>query len=169
MQHDRPTIRKENLIQAWQHRHRHLSEAQEQLCRVAFGLLRVGRAATSGLLADRTGLAAEVVEHELTTLEMQGLIVWDARGVVGICGLSLVATPHALCLDGQPLFTWCALDAVGIPAGLGANATVRSQCFSCQQDMTIVFQTGRVQAVSAAALRIWVTLPGQGQSAVGDT
>lgn len=169
MPHDRPTMSRENLIQAWQHRHRYLSEAQEQLRRAAFGLLRVGRTATHGLLADRTGLAAEVVEHELTTWEAQGLIVREAQGVVGICGLSLVETPHALCLDGQPLFTWCALDAVGIPAGLGANATVRAQCFSCRQDIAIMFQAGRVQAVSAATLRIWVTLPGQGQSAVGDT
>ena len=162
-------ISKEDLWQAWRHRHRHLSETQEQLRRAAFRLVRAGRVATAALLADGIGLPAKVVRDELTALETQGLIVRNADGVVGIYGLSLVTTPHNLNLDGQPLFTWCALDAVGIPAGLMADAVVQAQCFHCQQDLTIRFRSGQVTAMSTANLWIWLTRPGEARSAVGET
>lgn len=34
-------------------------------------------------------------------------------------------TRHRLILDGQGLYTWCAIDAVGIPAALSLDAQVR--------------------------------------------
>jgi hypothetical protein len=162
-------ISKTDLRQAWLHRHRHLSERQEQLRLAAFRLVRAGRVATAALLSDIVGLCPLVVRDELAALEHQGLVVRNADGVVGIYGLSLVLTPHALMLDSHPLFTWCALDAVGIPAGLIADAVVQATCFYCQQDLTIRFQSGQVRAVSAAGLCIWLTLPAQGRSAVGET
>ncbi len=162
-------ISKEDLLHAWRHRHRHLSETQEQLRLAAFRLVRTGRAATEARLAERVDFPAQIVRDDLTTLEQQGLIVRNASGVVGIFGLSLLTTPHRLQLDGQPLFTWCALDAVGIPAGLRAEAVVQAQCFHCQQALTIRFRSGQVTAVSAADLCIWLTRPAQGRSAVGET
>ena len=162
-------ISKEELRQAWCHRQRHLSETQEQLRRVAFRWVRTGDVATDTRLAEGSGLPPNIVRDELTVLEQQGLIVRNADGVVGIYGLSLVTTPHSLTLDGRSLFTWCALDAVGIVAGLHADAAVAAQCFHCQQDLTICFQAGQVTAVSTADLCIWLPLPEQGRSAVGET
>ncbi|WP_089717443.1 organomercurial lyase [Candidatus Entotheonella palauensis] len=162
-------IDKTELKQAWRHRHCHLSETQEQLRRAAFGLVRAGCAATEAQLAQRVQLPHNRVREELRTLEQQGLIVCDTTSVVGIYGLSLVTTPHQLNLDGQPLFTWCALDAVGIAAGLAANAVVQASCFRCGEALTIPFRAGQVGAVSTAEVCIWLTPPGQGASAVADT
>ncbi|ETX00318.1 organomercurial lyase [Candidatus Entotheonella palauensis] len=162
-------ISKAELKQAWQQRHRHLSELQEQLRRAAFDLVRAGCAATDVQLAERVKLPLDRVRDELSTLEQQGLVVWDVNGVVGIYGLSLVATPHRLNLDGRALFTWCALDAVGIAAGLVSNAMIQASCFHCGAALTIRFRAGRVCAVSTADVRLWLTPPGQGASAVADT
>jgi alkylmercury lyase len=162
-------LSKTDLRRAWLDRHRHLSETQERLRLAAFRLVRAGRVATDAQLADVVRLRLEVMRDELTALEHQGLIVRNADGVVGIYGLSLEMTPHALRLGNHPLFTWCALDAVGIPAGLMADAVVAAACFHCRQDLTIRFQSGGLTAASTAELCIWLTPPGQGQSAVGET
>lgn len=167
---EHPEIGKENLLQAWRHRYRHLSDTQEQLRRAAFSLIRSGCIATDQRLADHLGFPIATVEEELSTLEDEGLIVVrDPGGVVGIYGLSLTPTPHALCLDGQALFTWCALDAVGIPSGLAVDATIQAPCAQCRQDLNLSFEVGQVAEVSTDTLCLWVVEPGQGRSAVGDT
>ena len=162
-------ISKEELRQAWRHRQRHLSETQEQLRRVAFRWVRTGDVATERRLAEGSDFPLAMVRDALTALEQRGLIVRNADGVVGIYGLSLVPTPHHLTLDGRSLFTWCALDTVGIEAGLHADAAVAAPCFHCQQDLTIAFQAGHVIAMSTGDLCLWVPLPDQGRSAVGET
>jgi alkylmercury lyase len=49
-------------------------------------------------------------------------------GVVAFAGLGLRPTPHALHVGDRALFTWCAWDALFLPALLGATARVRSTC-----------------------------------------
>jgi hypothetical protein len=136
---------------------------------VAFRWVRAGYVATDARLANGMGLPLKIVRDELIALAQQGLIVRNADGIVGIYGLSLVPTPHHRTLNSQSLFTWCALDAVGIAAGLQADAAVAAQCFYCQQDLAIRFQAGQVTAASTADLRIWLPPPEPGRSAVGAT
>ncbi len=107
-------ISKTQLKQAWRQRHRHLSQHQEHLRQAAFDLVRAGGVATEAQLAERTLFSPEVIRDELAALEQQGLIVCDTAGVVGIYGLSLVATPHHFNLDGCELYTWCALVQPGL-------------------------------------------------------
>ncbi len=134
----------DELRQAWRQR-RQLPAVQEWVLQEAFHLIRGGRVATDATLAARTGLSLETVGAARARLQEDGRIVYaaGAGGVIGAFGLSLLPTPHALSLDGRPLFTWCALDAVGIPAGL-------------------------VTQVSHPALRLWVAMPAVGRSVVGD-
>jgi alkylmercury lyase len=52
----------------------------------------------------------------------------DASGeVFGIMGLSLNDTPHRFYVNGARMFTWCAGDALFVPAVLGQTATVESK------------------------------------------
>jgi len=52
----------------------------------------------------------------------------DADGeVFGIMGLSLNETPHRFYVNGARMFTWCAGDALFVPAVLGRTATVESK------------------------------------------
>ena len=65
----------------------------------------------------------------LRWLHDAGLVERDTAGrVVGIAGLTLEPTKHRLVLDGQGLYTWCAIDAVGIPAALSLDAQVTTSC-----------------------------------------
>lgn len=51
----------------------------------------------------------------------------DAEGnVVGIMGLSLNDTPHRFYVEGARMSTWCAADALFLPAVLDRTATVES-------------------------------------------
>jgi alkylmercury lyase len=47
--------------------------------------------------------------------------------VFGIMGLSLNDTPHRFYVNGARMFTWCAGDALFVPAVLGQTATVESK------------------------------------------
>src|SRR6266571_1569148 len=126
-------------------RRRQLSEVQERVLREAFHLIRAGRVATAVALEARTSLSSAEVHAALDSLQAEGRIVHEADGgVVGAFGLSLLPTLHHLVLDGRQLFAWCALDATGIPVGLAMDATVRSQCCTCQQGLTIVYRAGIV-------------------------
>jgi hypothetical protein len=45
-------------------------------------------------------------------------------------------------LSGSWLFTWCAADAVGIPAALGSDAEVETICPHCSAEIAITIRAG---------------------------
>ena len=53
---------------------------------------------------------------------------FDEDGRLVGAGLSLRETPHVFEVQGQRLFTWCALDTLFFPAILGKTAQVTSKC-----------------------------------------
>src|SRR5262249_53377769 len=160
----------EELRQVWR-QHRQLPALQELVLWEAVRCIRRGQVATEVVLVAHTGLAPEVVRSTLAALQADGRVVHEAEagGIVGAFGLSLRPTPHALVLDGRHLFTWCALDAAGIPAGLAVDATVHSPCLTCHQRLTIVYNTGTVTQAVSSVMSLWVTVPEMGHSVVGDT
>ena len=88
------------------------------VCKAAFHAILTGEAIDRTGLVVATGFAPEKVSTLLNKLNEQGLIVVepDSGRVVGSWGLSSVPTDHRLRIRGRALHTWCALDAVGIPA-----------------------------------------------------
>ncbi len=160
---------KQEICDIWRERRRRQSEMQERLRREAFDILSAGRVATDALLGRAVNLSPEQVQQELAPLADQGLLIRNPEGVVGIYGLTLLPTPHRLRLGHQPLFTWCALDAVGIPAGLEADAEVDGQCFHCAEPVQVTFRAGHLTTASQSDLCIWLTRPETGRSAVGET
>ena len=80
-----------------------------------------------------TGFATEKAGALLDGLTERGLMVVepDSGRVVGSWGLSSVPADHRLRIRGGELYTWCAEDAVGIPAGLGEDASIASHCHLC--------------------------------------
>lgn len=52
----------------------------------------------------------------------------DEQGRVVGYGLTLRPTPHRFMVDGQRLYTWCALDTLVFPALLGRAASIESPC-----------------------------------------
>lgn len=101
--------------------------------RAVYGVLLPGFAATGqppgpDSLAAGTGLASDAVRAALDGLAAADVVALGPGGdVVGAFPLSAVPTRHRVQVQGRPvLYAMCAVDALGIPAMLGAAGTVTS-------------------------------------------
>src|SRR5437667_11720398 len=93
---------------------------------------RVRWAAYDRLLANDSASAADLaadlevpqanIDAVVDGLAAKGRVELDSSGrVVGAHGLTRSPSPHSLTMGGTGLHTWCALDAIGIPAAAGAH------------------------------------------------
>src|SRR4051794_24040236 len=65
------------------------------------------------------------------------------RTLLGIHGLTLRSTVHRIERpDRSVVHTWCALDAIGIPAALQSNATAVTECPTCQTTLRVELAEG---------------------------
>ncbi|MCG6537230.1 MAG: hypothetical protein L7F78_21595, partial [Syntrophales bacterium LBB04] len=110
-----------------------LTADERVIRRAALHAILGGNAIDQGGLVSTTGFTLDKVCTLLENLSKRGLIVVapESGRVVGSWGLSLVPTDHRLLIRGRNLHTWCAIDAVGIPAGLGEDGSIISRCHQC--------------------------------------
>jgi hypothetical protein len=94
-------------------------------------------------------------------LTRQGRLTLDETGtaIAGAAGLSLLPSRHTLILNGHKLWTWCAFDAVGIPAGLGADARVESTCSVCDRPVAVEIVRGQLVRQQPGALSVTLVPP----------
>ena len=139
--------------------------------KAAFHAILTGEAIDRAGLVVATGFAPEKVDTLLDKLTEQGMIVVepDSGRVVGSWGLSSVPTDHRLRIRGRALYTWCALDAVGIPAALGEDARIASRCHQCGVPVNIEMAAGQMAHAVPSDVRLWVTVGEVGRSVVGFT
>ncbi|WP_348767848.1 organomercurial lyase MerB [uncultured Salinisphaera sp.] len=57
-----------------------------------------------------------------------GTIEYDCQGRLIGYGITRRETPHAFVVNDQPLYAWCALDALMFPTVIGERAQVQSRC-----------------------------------------
>ncbi len=132
-----------------------LTQTEAEVRRAAFGSIRRGHAPSASDLAETSGLALESVVEAVASLERKGQAAVDPSGrVVGSAGLSLVPARHHLTLGEDEFHTWCAIDAVGIPAALQADALSRTACATCGRPIEVQFRHGR--AAGDGELRAWL-------------
>lgn len=106
-------------------------------------LLRDRRPVELADLAAATGFEIEAARSAVATLGEAGWLDLDDFGhVTGAGGLSLATGPHGLRLGEAPFRTWCAYDALGIAAALGAEALVETACGHCQVSISLAFRGG---------------------------
>jgi hypothetical protein len=111
--------------------------------RAGFTRLRSGTAVSQSTIAADTGLSSTAVAHALAELVATGSVNLDAwQRVVAVSGLSVVPAAHELFLDGATFGTWCAFDAVGIPAALGLDTVARSRCGHCTEPIEVILTLG---------------------------
>ena len=141
------------------------------ICRAALHAILGGEAIDRTGLVAATGFTSEVVDALLDELTARGLVVVEPGSgrVVGSWGLSLVPTDHRLRIRRRDLHTWCAVDAIGIPAGLGEDAIVTSRCHRCGVPVNVKMVAGQVSHVEPADVQVWVTASQVGRSVVGFT
>jgi alkylmercury lyase len=144
---------------------------EQAVCEAAFLAILDGQDINAAELAAALGLPAPEVDRLFESLIDRGMAVIDPdRGrVVGSWGLSSVPTAHRLRIRGRDLYAWCALDAIGVPAGLGENATIGSACHQCEAPILVEMTTGQVSHAEPVDVRLWLTAGEVGRSVVGFT
>ncbi len=118
-------------------------------------LLRDRRPIEPADITVATGLPDETVRAAVVTLAEGGWLDQDAsRRITGSAGLALVDGPHRLVLGGVTFRTWCAYDALGIPAALAAGAEIETACGVCTAPIRITFERGLPER--AGPERLWL-------------
>ncbi len=136
----------------------------------AFDAILTNAPASLHFLSQLTGLPPYAVADATNHLVDLGLLVCDDAGlVVGSWGLTRITTRHQLHMHGNGYYTWCAEDAVGIPAALNADATINSSCFQCGQKVAIELERGEVVKANPQGIRLWIAEAEVGHSIVGCT
>jgi alkylmercury lyase len=87
--------------------------------------LAKGKPVTQANIAGALGMSLGAVQAALTVFKD---IEYNDAGNIVASGLSLTPTPHCFQVNGQDLFTWCALDALMYPVALQQTARVESLC-----------------------------------------
>jgi hypothetical protein len=111
-----------------------------------------GTPRTMSEIASLSGSSAVTLKAGSRPSSTSGEIDLDGDRVVGVAGLTLIATAHSLSLPDADMYTWCALDAVGIPAALGLTATVETRCAQCGERITVDVNDGAPTAAGPVTL-----------------
>lgn len=114
-------------------------------------LRRLGAVALNQLLAGSPS-GPESSRATLDTLMERGMAIVDDDELVAIDGLSVRPTQHRMRLGADVLFTWCAADAIGIPAALGEDALVFTACPNCSTEIVVPIDAGVPDADEAIVL-----------------
>jgi alkylmercury lyase len=133
-------------------------DAHERVREVAFAiLLTESRAVTVDELVAASG-GADIA----TILDVLAASGWIDRSddgrVTGSAGLSISDGPHHLTIGERPFRTWCAYDALGIPAALAASAQVETTCGVCGTAIVIPIIDGKPQRTGPE--RLWLAAGG---------
>ncbi|MEW6473995.1 MAG: organomercurial lyase [Actinomycetota bacterium] len=127
---------------------------------VADAVRRIALHGFRALWSGRMVLIGELVPGDPTVLRQavdhlrtRGRIELSGDGrLIAVHGLAQRPTSHRIEHDGGVVNTWCALDAVGIPAALGIDARAITRCPACGTELTVVLIGGEPQPVPDAVL-----------------
>lgn len=108
-----------------------------------------GSPAPSELVKGDPGVLREAVDHllGLGRLELSG----DGC-LLAVHGLTRRPTPHRIEHAGGAIHTWCALDAIGIPAALALDATALTRCPTCSHQLAVTLRGGQPAPLPEAVL-----------------
>ncbi len=106
-------------------------------------LLEHGGPVDRAAWAERAGVDVGTLDELLEGEDLAGRVRLDAEGrLLGIAGLSVTPTRHEITIGGVTLWTWCALDAVGIFGALEADGTAVSTSPLDDTSITVRFASG---------------------------
>jgi alkylmercury lyase len=128
-----------------------LSAVGLELARAGFSAVWHGEARRPSELVDGD---PHLVAETVAELVRRGRCQVDNEGrLVGVHGVTLLPTRHRIIHGGGERHTWCAFDAVGIPAALDIDARAVTTCLTCGDDITIDITRG---AADDADVRLWL-------------
>jgi alkylmercury lyase len=119
-------------------------------------LLARGEAVTTTDVAAASGKSVEEVDQALSALPDAE---FDDQGRVVGYGITLRPTPHRFEVDGQQLYTWCALDTLIFPAVLGRPARIESPCHSTGAPVRVTVAPTGVTSVEPSTSVVSIVTP----------
>jgi alkylmercury lyase len=127
-----------------------VAQAVRRLAIGGFHALWAGRGvAPSELVDGDVTVVAAAVDH----LRAGGRIELSDDGhVIAIHGLARRPTRHRIEHHGGVVHTWCALDAIGIPAALAIDARAVTRCPTCGAELTVTLTRGEPGPLPGAVL-----------------
>lgn len=149
----------EDVNNAWVRLRDALEPDMNRLNWAAFLELSEGHNPTVAQLARRTGLGQEKGQRAAQEALRRGLLTMDGSRITGSRGLSTAPTRYGVRLGGRALFTWCALDAVGIPAALRADAHVEATLLDGTAPVVVDIRRGEIASSTPEDLRIGLPSP----------
>ena len=128
-----------------------VAETVRRIAIAGFHALWDGRTPTLCELSGGDGGAA--LDEAVARLRAGGRIEVAPDGrLLGVHGLSRRPTGHRIEHRGGSVNTWCALDAIGIPAALGIDARAVTTCPSCNRELIVTLVSGRPVPLAGAVL-----------------
>ncbi|MGH8999383.1 MAG: organomercurial lyase [Acidimicrobiia bacterium] len=127
---------------------RGLSDVAREIAAAGFVALWDGRAARPDELVP--GSARRVRRATAELVDRGRAEVDDDGRVVGVHGLTLRETRHGFLHAGRLHRTWCAFDAVGIPAALQIAADARTTCPACGRAVHVPIRGGQPEVSDVA-------------------
>lgn len=139
-------------------------EAMSWLWPALLRALAGGHPVTVDDLAHTTARSAAEVRAGLSGLSDTE---YDRHGAVVGHGITLRETPHRFTVDGQQLYTWCALDTLIVPTVLGRPAQIVSPTPGSGELVSLDIDpaTG-ITALDPATAVISVLVPDRGSTSV---
>jgi len=110
--------------------------------RLAFRAIWTGEPLPLREIEARTAWPRRRVQAAVEQLEQAGRLQTDNGEILGAHGVTLRSTPHRIRHGCVETHTWCAYDAVGIPAALEIDAEVASTCPACQGQIVVQVRGG---------------------------
>lgn len=127
------------------------SDDEERVQGTILRRLLAGRPVAPAELAAVLELPEAELEPILADLSTKRRIRRDSTGAVAAArGLMLEPSSHRLITDDGTVYTQCSVDAIGIPAALGIDATIKDQCALCHQPVTATVQGKQVVSLQPA-------------------
>jgi DNA-binding transcriptional ArsR family regulator len=119
-------------------------------------------------IAEATGMEGPAVGARLEALRQMDLVTLAADGgVTGAYPLTERETEHRVRVGGVELRAMCAVDALGVGAMYGEDASIESSCHQCAAPIRITTRAkGRkIASLSPSAASVWVGACYEGQAA----
>ena len=142
------------VFQAWAHMRGNMKYDSLRFARHAFDAIAAGEPTTVEAAAEALGISVDQAQEHVEKFEAFGLMNLEDNTIVGALGLTTQETQYDVELNGRKLHVWCALDAVGIPAALGADARIKVDGLA-----DIEVQAGQLSTAEPDSLRISLNDP----------
>lgn len=110
------------------------------------------------VIAHALHLSADAVEHALDLIEARGGIYRDPATYTILAAYPFSAEPtdHIVRFaGGHSVYAMCAIDALGMPVMLNADAMIESKCAHCGKEIRVVVRDNTLIEYMPPEMRVW--------------